>query len=98
MGATYSANGVEEVEGQLKGIWHHYPKLRTKYNTVRYDSACISFITVVGQIFKIHFPAPNEISQESPASYYDLLRFGLEDLADGAVGPAAAHDEEDDGE
>ena len=27
-----------------------------------------------------------------------LLRFRLENLADGAVGPAAAHDEEDDGE
>ena len=37
-------------------------------------------------------------SQEPFTSRIELLRFGLEDLADGAVGPAAAHDEEDDGE
>ena len=41
----------------------------------------------------------NEMSQEHSTSRIELLlRFGLEDLADGAVGPAAAHDEEDDGE
>ena len=38
------------------------------------------------------------MSQEPSTSQIELLRFGLEDLADGAVGPAAAHDEEDDGE